>query len=167
MTNYLSVQQVEERLLSHQLLAEADQNQIIAQFLPTARWHVPGFACFRCPATVGSYDVSPPDRYWVFDANSGDVLIYARVEAQPFAADMAAHGITLPPPVQRSRAESLADQKVFSDLLDLAAPAFFAGAPADPAVRRDLVAIAPRILEEQMLPWFRALAPDFFEWLGA
>jgi hypothetical protein len=166
MTEYLSAEGIEKILLEHQLLREADHNQMIGPLLPTLRWGVPGFAGFRCPAGVPSGTVSPPDRWWAFDAVRGDVVAYALTSAVPFAPGLPADDITLPPPPRASRAAALADGKRLQELIDRAVPSFFAGQAGDPELRRDLAAALPLVIPAPMMPWFRGLVPDFLDWLG-
>jgi hypothetical protein len=164
MTQYLSCERVQKILLGHQLFREADHNQRVGPLLPTLRWRAPGFAGFRCPA-AGSAVVSAPDRWWAFDAVRGDVLAYARTDAIPFADDLPGD-ITLPAPPRVSRAEALADDKLFKELIDLAAPTFFAGEAVDPGLCDDLAGVLPLVIPDPMLTWVRALVPDFTDWLG-
>ncbi|MFB6894180.1 hypothetical protein ACFCX4_33275 [Kitasatospora sp. NPDC056327] len=163
--------------------------------LPTLRWGGPGYAAFAAPAVRAPRQplrIDAPDRWWAIGAERPRLLAYALVPAVPFT-DAPLGGPVTVTPGGRTLAESREDHRAFDELMDLAAPAFFATGPAaaaepggtdasaegagpagaaepagqrhDPTVRADLAALLPLVLPREVHPWARALAPDFFAWL--
>ena len=51
------------------------------------------------------------------------------------------------------------------ELLTAMAPAFFAGDSGDGTVRGDLAEILSQVRPAEVMPWYRGLTPDFFDWL--
>lgn len=150
--------------------AEVPVEYSVSLPMPTKHWAVPGYAGFACPALRAPRQplrLRRPDRWWLLGAKGGELLAYARTSALPFAgADPAPQTVTLPP-ATRSVAAALEDLRVLDETMERAITPFFAGEAGEPALRADLTAIiglqagAPQVLD-----WYRALAPDFFRWLG-
>jgi hypothetical protein len=98
------------------------------------------------------------------DATSGQLLLYGRTESVPFAPELTPSRLTPAAPTdtvaELRKQISLADAAITE-----AATAFFEGYEVDIdhrlAILRDFTAPLP----DGLLPWYRALAPDFFSWL--
>jgi hypothetical protein len=136
--------------------------------LPTLRCHAAGFASFasaavRAPGKPTEQDV--PSRWWVLDAKSGELLLYAETEAVPFS-----EGKDWKPTVVQSRFGSIAEmqkaQREVQRLVDELAPLFFAQQSATAEKRTALLDALSRYISPELLPQYRALVPDFFKWLA-
>lgn len=149
-------------------LAEVPREHAVSLPLPTKRWGVPGFACFASPALRSPgkpLSQSPPDRWWVVDARNGHLLLFALTTAQPFAVGASWGTVTLPPQT-RSLDEMRQDRARLEDLLSEQATQFFRGERGDSSARQKLREALERHVPEALLPQYRALAPDFHEWLA-
>src|SRR5262249_6039773 len=107
---------------------------------------------------------APPAAWWLLDAESGHVAIFAARDALDFADGAAWERVTLPR-VERGIDELRDELALLDTLADGVVPDFLAGRPGGPAQRR---AFAERLVAQipaPLLPQHRALAPDFFDWL--
>jgi hypothetical protein len=152
--------------------AEVPVEHSISLPMPTARWAVPGYAGFACPALRAPWKplrLRRPDRWWLLGASHGELLAYGRTSVLPFGdvtAGTAPESVTLPA-ATRPVAAVLEDLRVLDETMELAVGPFFAGEPGDAALRADLAAIiGVQAGAPEVLAWYRALAPDFFRWLG-
>jgi hypothetical protein len=136
--------------------------------LPTNRWRVQSYAMFAAPALrrPGQPTVqTAPDRWLLFDARHGHLLAYNLMTVNPYAAVsfetviVPQHGASVD-----SLRQSLSDLGALMN--EAVIPSFFGADNAisfarKDAVRRLLVTVVP----EPLFPLYRALTPDFFEWL--
>jgi hypothetical protein len=136
--------------------------------LPTLRCHAPGFASFasaavRTPGQPAEQDV--PSRWWVLEAKSGKLLLYAVTQSMPFSDDKSWKPITI-----ESRFASIAEmqktQQQIEGLVDELAPLFFAHQQAAAEKRAALLEALNRYVSPELMPQYQALVPDFFKWLG-
>lgn len=147
--------------------AEVPVGHHVSPLLPTRRWSLPAYAAYTCPAVrlpEEPLELDTPDSWLAIDAENGSLLAYALVSVVPFA-DRLPEGPVTVRPVGRSLAAVREDRRRFGELMTEAAPAFFAGADGDPAVRSDLAEMLAQVLPAEALPWDEGLAPDFFAWV--
>jgi len=158
------------RIRSDQSSGTLRQSEIPIQFalslpLPTRRFGA-GFASFASPALrePGRLTVqSPPDRWWVVDAVTGHLTLFARVAAVPFC-DEPFPTLTLPAPTA-TMAELRESSRRLNSLMDPVGAAFFAGEPAPAELVDELKKLLATLLAEPLLQQHRALARDFFAWM--
>jgi hypothetical protein len=106
-----------------------------------------------------------PDRWWVLGAANGRLIVYALCSAVPFAPETGRSGPLSP--VAGTVAELQTSIRNLEGLMERLAPEFFDGGPGDPAARRQLRQALASVLPVELLPQYRALAPDFWIWLEA
>lgn len=135
--------------------------------MPTLRWADPAYASFAGPA-VRTPGVSPrfgtPDRWWLVRAGDLGLMTYALVRSVPFSTELPA-GPVVVPLSGRTRLEKREDEGLLHELLTAAIPQFFAGTALPETLRADLAAALAAVLPSELRPWYRALTPDFFDWL--
>ena len=137
--------------------------------MPTKRLGIPGYAYFASPALRlpgEPVEQDPPDRWWIMDADSGLILIFAQWKVMPFTTDVNWTGGSLPP--VSANIDEL--RQVITDIenkMDVLAPAFFEDMPGNSKTRKDLAQTLTKYIPEPLLPQYCALAPDFFAWLEA
>jgi len=137
--------------------------------LPTTRWSTPGFVSFAAPCTRRPgqpLQLAPPDRWWVMGARSRSLVAYNLVSAVPFTGETIDERVTLPVP-DRSMQAILEDFAVLDELVDQILPAFFADQNADATIRQDVLHSLGALIPDEVIGWYRLLAPDFFHWLEA
>lgn len=165
---FLSYATVRERFQTSLLRrSEIPTEHSVSLALPTRRWAQPAFAFFASPAqrTPGRPLLqAPPDRFWAFAAHGGHLVLYALTSAISLAPEAASwQPIELPPPtvpVAKLRDEVA----VFDEVMTIASEDFFQGRPA--TASDGLVEAWARLVPPPVLPFYRALAPDFWQWLG-
>jgi hypothetical protein len=149
--------------------AEIPVEYFISLLMPTRRWTAPGYAGFAAPARRAPgrpLTLHAPDRWWALSAVHGSLLAYGLVAAVPFAAGFGPDPVTLPA-ATRSVAGIEEDLQVIDEMMEQAGPAFFAGETAAATLRGDLFEAIRGHVTDEVLPWYQALAPDFFGWLQA
>jgi hypothetical protein len=137
--------------------------------LPTRRWGKPALCLFVCPAELSPDEPSvvyPPDRWAVFDARWGRLMLYALVDIFSFSREPW-------PPLQRRDSpepQTIAEARIalgeLRELIEELMPKFFAGPDSGSDVEkrhrlRDLLCSDSAGLDA----WERLIAPDFFDWL--
>lgn len=135
--------------------------------LPTRRFADPGYAFFASPTVrqpCQPLEQGPPARWWVLHARRGNLLIYAQCHVYHFAPNGAFTPVVLPA-ITRSNAEQAAALEMIALLITGVVPAFFAGEPGEADVRAALLETLVADLPAPLLPQYRALVPDFFNWL--
>lgn len=133
--------------------------------LPTRRFGS-GFASFASPALrePGKPTVqSPPDRWWVVDASSAHLTLYARVASVPFCEEQFST-LTLPIPTA-TVAQLREGSRRLNSLMDPISATFFWGEPPPAGPLDELKGILTSMLPEPLLRQHRALAQDFFRWM--
>lgn len=137
--------------------------------MPTRRWGEPAYSFFACPAErrpgqPPRHDA--PDRWWVFSAKGGQVLIYTLSRFFSFAGGQRWDTITVSP---ASESVVVLQQMVqdIRQMMDAVIPAFFADTEGDAEIRAALHGVLVRFLSPPLLAQYRALAPDYFQWLEA
>lgn len=139
----------------------------VSEPLPTLRWSRPAYAGFASPA-AGIPPQPPkldtPDRWLAIGAEDGRLLAYALVSVIPFPQSFPEGPVTVQA-TGRSVSAALEDRRLLAELMTAAVPAFFGGESGDSTVRRDLAAVIGQVLPREVMPWYRALATDFFDWL--
>lgn len=136
--------------------------------VPTLRWSVPAFAGFAAPAVRRPGEplrMNDPDRWWALTVDGRGLVAYGLTAAVPFStAD------DLPARAEvdrggRSLAAHQEDVRRLDELMDAAVVPFLTGAPLGTTARVDLHEALVAVITPSVLPWYRALAPDFFGWL--
>ncbi len=159
--NDLKIMTIEEisQALSH--------HAVISHELPM-EWNIPAHANL-CPGPAYTcllpasrrpgqpLHLSPPDRRVTLDASNARLLVYDTGEWKK--PDW--HALTLPPN-NKSRSELAADFQNIVSTLNSAAQALFAHQNPPAGTREALTAY----LIPEMLPWYQALAPNFWQWLS-
>jgi len=135
--------------------------------LPTHRWRIPGFATFGAGRTLRPSVYSPPDRWLVATADTGELLIFAKTNAWSFTERRLE--AFRPEPARGALDEARARTARVGDLLARLSPAFLdrAQTGAEPAVRHELAGLLAAENPGPLLEWHRELVPDFFAWLEA
>jgi hypothetical protein len=137
--------------------------------LPTRRFGPCAFASFPCPEhlAIGQKpEIAPPDRWWLFDERAEHLLCYSITAVTPFAQPMP------PPGINDASAKVSVDEKarLLTELeatIDEIAPAFFKGDASSTEQRSDISVRLSNYVGAEILPYYKALAPDFFAWLDA
>lgn len=107
-----------------------------------------------------------PDRWWLLDAHgSASVIIYALSEVQPFSTENF-EAVTLPL-ISGTLADLKAALANLEAQMNALTPVFFADDAGDAEAKKELLTSLLAVLPEPLQPQYRALAPDFFAWLGA
>jgi hypothetical protein len=148
--------------------AEVPVEHAVSLPVPTLRWSVASFAGFAGPALRVPRQplrLAPPDRWWAIDARSCRLVAYGLTSALPFGASGGSE-LVVADRSGRSVADVEDDLRRLDELMDRAAGPFLNGAAGDPLARRDLVEVFALNVTDAVLPWYRALAPDFFGWLA-
>jgi hypothetical protein len=139
--------------------------------IPTLRFGAPGIAAFAAPAdrTGGELRQFPPDRWWVVDATTGRLAFYALIAAVPLAAPLAALDadawgpLEIPPPA--FGLDELEQRLAAIDaIMSVSAARFWRGLEAEHG--EAIAAALGDVIPAQLLPVYRALAADFWTWLG-
>ena len=165
-TTTLSYSDISQRERAHPLLmAEVPDEYDVSLPLPSWRWGVAAYACFAGPAVRRPRqpkEVGAPDRWWLLDARTARLVLYAYCRVMPFAPDAHWDRVTLPPET-RSLASVKELAATVERLMNEAAPVFLAGGPppASTALAEALRAYVPGLLWSR----YQALTPDFFAWL--
>ena len=136
--------------------------------LPTNRWSVQSYARFAAPALRRPGQATlyaAPDRWLLLDAKHGRLVAYNLMTVYPYAA-ISSETVTVP---QQGGSVDSTRQSI-SDLGELmnrlVVPSFFGSSPAINSSQKDTVRqMLSVIIPEPLFPWYRALTPDFFEWL--
>ena len=164
----MSYLELRERQKSHILIrSEVPVEHAVSLPLPTIRWGEPSYAYFAASALRRPEELmrqSAPDRWWVLAAHGGRLMIYALTKSIPFPSNAAFEPVTLPR-VTISREELRQSLKTMEAMLENLTPRFFAGESGDAIERRNLGAMLEELLPKPLQPQYRALVPDFFDWL--
>lgn len=157
-----------QRALDHPVRhAEAPVEHAISLPLPTLRWGAPGYACFAGPAVRAprqTLQLAVPDRWWLLDPRRAGLVVYGLTAAIPFTESRWEGPVTVTPS-GRSLADVQEDLKLVDDLMDVGARAFLQSEDLEATTRQDLAAALLAYLPTSVLPWYRALVPDFFAWI--
>src|SRR5262245_20801084 len=125
---YLTLAEIMERQKTHWLRrAEVPMESYFSLPLPTTRWSEPSFACYAAPALRRRDEptrVSPPGWYMAYGATSGQVVIFAKYGAAPYAEELPAEPETLPVP-QGEIAQVKERLAEIDELAERLAPRFF------------------------------------------
>lgn len=160
--------EIRDRMRRHPLReSEIPVEHAVSFPLPTKRCETPGYAFFASPATRRAGEPvlqGAPDRWWILSARSGQLLIYALWDIHPFAEGP--WGSEQLPPVSATIVELRQALTEVEEAIDSLAPDFFEGRPGDGARRLMLLRKLSEILPAPLLPQYRALTPDFFQWLA-
>lgn len=166
---FMPYENVRKSFGDHQVRqAEVPVEHFLSLPLPTRRWTVPAYAGFAAPALRRPrqpLEVGFPDRWWGIRADRPVLLQYALTEVQPFGESLPAGPVTVTA-ARTSVAQLKEDLRVFTELMDDAVPFFFTDAEIDGDLRSDLGEALDAVLPSALTDWCRALAPDFFSWLG-
>lgn len=166
MQSYTEIIQRQRGQLQHQ---EVPIGHAVSLPMPTLRWGQPAYASFASPAhRVPGQPISQdvPDRWWIIDAANGHLMLYALTKVQSFSNHQEWTTQTLPN-VTRTMAELNQAMLRLRDLMTEQIPLFFAGEPGDPLARQEMGKLLPVFIAGPLLAQYRALTPDFFQWLNA
>jgi hypothetical protein len=147
--------------------AEVPVEDFVSDPLPTLRWSRPAYAGFACPAAgipPQPLKLGAPVRWWAIGADDGRLLVYALVSVISFS-DSPLEGPVTVRPAGRSFSAAKEDHRLLGQLMTAAVPAFFGGESGDGNLRGDLAGVIGQVLPPELMPWYEALAPDFFDWL--
>jgi hypothetical protein len=166
---YLTCTEVRKRLRTHFLLQSEVPTEYALSFpIPTRRWGNPGYALFASPAlrVLGRQkEQGAPDRWWVMGAQNGHLLAYALCSAVPFTTENWPSSVLSP---LTGTIAGLRDATgKLEKSMDAQSSAFFHGEAGIPARLEELKQALTAVLPRELLPQYRALAPDFWNWLEA
>ena len=140
--------------------------------LPTRRWGQGSWAWFRAAQVVrpGQSRIGDPDCWWAMDAKTGRLLAYAREDAiavlhQSAASAPAKHDQVAATTQATSETEQRDALARLAAAIDRVAEAFFENRWAPASNRQEVVQTLAFVTPREMIPFYRALAPDFFAWL--
>ncbi len=135
--------------------------------LPTLRFGIPAYAAFASPSVREPEQrvvQGPPDRWWLLDARTGAVAIFALCALHPFA-QVHFTKTALPRPI--GTVAGLRQQlKDIQGQIDTLAPIFLRGEHGDKEARHQLHRALVARIPEVLWPQYEALAPDFLSWLA-
>ncbi len=137
--------------------------------LPTLRWTVPAYAFFASPALRSPdepLELFPPECYWLADARTGRPLLFAQCSALPFAVGETWGRVTIPNRY-RTMEQFREDAATIDALLRELVPSFFTRERREDDKREHLRTLLERQMSDVLMPQYRALTPDFFEWVEA
>jgi hypothetical protein len=164
----ISYKEMRERQFSHMLRrSEIPIEYEVSLPLPTKRWRRAAYASFASPAIRQPDQLmrqEAPDRWWIMDAYSGRLLLYALWNVLPYAEGVQWSTVTLPP-VPQSLAELQEKLDSLETLMETLAPSFFMGEEGVRVQRHTLLQGLKAYLTEPLYPQYYALTPDFFAWL--
>lgn len=142
---------------------------IVSLPMPTLRGGEPGYAFFACPSSnvlIQPVNQNPPDRWWIMSAGNGKLAVYALCRVVSFSPEAHLKRRTMPAE-QRTVAQIREDADAIERHMNALAPLFFAGEAGDVGARQTLLSALTTHLKEAVMPYYQALAPDFFTWLRA
>jgi hypothetical protein len=163
---------VVEQILGNRVQMVSDEVPIQSYLsipMPTKRFGQSAFASFSCPEhlVVGQKpDIAPPDRWWLFDERAKHLLCYSIIAVTPFAQPMP-HPGSGDAPVAISVDEKGRLLAQVLTRIDTIAPAFFKDDTRPRGQRLELLRCLSNYVGAELLPYYQALAPDFFAWLEA
>ncbi len=164
----MSYAELRELQKTHFLIrSEIPTEHAISLPLPTMKWGEPSYAYFAAAALRRPQEPmqqSAPDRWWVVAAYGGRLMVYALTKSITFPSGAKFEAVTLPR-VAITRDELRQSLKTMEEKLETLTPRFFAGEPGDAIERRSLASMLTELLPEPLQPQYRAIVPDFFEWL--
>jgi len=157
----MTIEEISQALSHHAVIShELPMEWELSLPMPTLLPGRPAYTWFACPASRRPgqpLHLSPPDRRFTLDASNARLLVYDTGEWKK--PDW--HALTLPPN-NKSRSELSADFQNIVSTLNSAAQALFAHQNPPAGTREALTAY----LIPEMLPWYQALAPNFWQWLS-
>lgn len=149
--------------------AEVPIEHAVSLALPTCRWQGPGYVQFAAPAIrseAAGISQAKPDRWWVIDARTGQLLLYAliAVHAPDGSADWATFTLASPGRSAQDQGRLLND---IGNHLDALAEPFFTHQVGAAQERQELSRLLNAFIPEPLGPQYRCFASDFFRWLNA
>lgn len=137
--------------------------------MPTLRWGTAAFAHFAAPAIrepEGPTTQASPDRWWMIDARNAHLIVYALCDVVAFATNtkfdraiIHSEGVT----IEHIRERHQQLDQAMNDVV----PQFFAGQAGAQDSRRHVAALLVAVIPQSLMPIYRSLTPDFFNWLDA
>lgn len=140
----------------------------LSLLVPTTRWGEPGFAFFASPCIRrldGPSEQAAPDRWGVL-AVRDQLILYARVVALPLPGKVSS-GVRVLRSTDATVQEVQTNLARLEEIMEMAAPVFFARQPITEETRRVLQVAFSQVVPEPLLSDYRALSPEFFDWLGS
>ncbi len=167
MSTFISFTAAQEKQDNHPVRdAEIPIEHTLSIPMPTLRFKSPAYAGFSSPTTVTPRDPivqGAPRHWWLLDAVSGRLILFAACRIYPFAETAFAEFTY--PEVTQAADEMEADWERVLQRMEELAPAFFSGQEADAKSRKALADGLSNNFPEPLLAQYQALAPDFFAWL--
>ena len=177
---FISYARLREKIRTHPLvMAEVPFENHLSLPLPTRRFSTYGeayaaaYVFYTAPAVTLAGQPQregTPDRWGAFNAKGGGLLLYALCDLLPFAGAEQSAGwletveIAAEPGKTYESFDAALSRIVAG--MEMLAPAFFRGESGDPAAKKafeqDFAYFIPAPLQDR----HRAIAPDFFSWLG-
>jgi hypothetical protein len=160
-TKIMTIEEINQALSHHSVIShELPLQWELSLPMPTLLPGRPAYTWFACPASHKPgqpLQLLPPDRRFTLDASNARLLVYDTGEWRKPNW----HTLTLPQN-NKSRAELIADFQKVAQALNSAAQAFFLHQETPAGVYLALMAY----LIPDILPWYQALAPNFWQWLA-
>lgn len=164
----LAFSDVRQELGAHRLrLAEIPIAHSLSLPLPTLRWGSPAYAFFataRLRRPERAQIAIPPDSWGLLDPQNGHLLLYARWATLPILSGVDATRL-VPATAHGEFAALQQEEAALTSLLDRASSAYLGGQDVDRHTRHALVTRFARLADENLVPYYQALVPDFFRWL--
>jgi hypothetical protein len=170
----VSYRKARDLLMTHPIRkSEVPIESYISLPLPTLRWHMAAWASFAAPSirrTDQPFRLGLPDRWWAIDARAGRLAAYAKesvIAALGVDATSASltDGLIELKPTTRSIEEQRSNLTRLASAFDLITDFFFEGRAAPGSNRREADAALRAAVPEELLPFYRGLAPDFCSWI--
>jgi hypothetical protein len=165
---WLTPSEIRKRTRVHPLrLADIPIESYASLPLPTLRWHNPAYALWIGPKNQGLGKpllIGAPDRWWVLGATRGRTLIYALWSACAFGTDVPRATAAIPVVSRSDEEHRQRLAHIESQLADLA-DVYFSSAQGDHEARQSFLMTFADYVPAALVPWYRALTPDFFAWL--
>lgn len=136
--------------------------------MPTRRFGFPAYAAFASPAVREPEQAvvqGPPDRWWLLDARTGGVALFALCSVFRFV-ESAFGKVVLPHPLG-TVAELRQQLNEIQNQMDKLAPCFLRGEDGEPEARHRLHQALKNRIPDVLWLQYESLAPDFLAWLSS
>ena len=162
--NILSVEEVSISLSKNAIARTEIPNEWeLSLPMPTLQFQRPAFFWFACPAERHPHRplrLFPPDRWFALDAFTSK-LLYFNAWEPPLKNNFEKwHAIDLPIS-ELTREETKKEFDILINGLNLLTFSYFNNQPINISIFHLLI----DYLDPQTIPWYRNLAPDFWNWL--
>lgn len=165
LTNYIEFRKQQYAHFLYQY--EIPTGYYVSLPLPTKRLGTPAYAFFASPSGVHPghpVNIDAPEMWWAIDAQKGKILLYAQIKVLPFSKQKFERCVL--PKVGRSLEEQEVLLQTLENLLTEAANIFFQNKTIDINLQTSLRKNLGLYLPQVIFPLYKAISPDFFEWLA-